>query len=49
MSVKIRVSYQENEELQQVLKLLRPVIKSTKVKKEQQGPFKKAYIDISTE
>lgn len=46
MSIKIKVSYQEREELQQVIKLLQPIIKQTKVKNEQQGTFKKAYIEI---
>lgn len=44
--VKIKISYQTPEELEKVLKLLQPLVKSMKVKKGQQGIFKKAYIEI---
>ncbi|MDO5540870.1 MAG: hypothetical protein Q4F83_12515 [Eubacteriales bacterium] len=46
MSVKIKVSYQTPQELESILKLLRPAIKSAKIKKGQQGAYKKAYIEI---
>lgn len=47
MSVKIRVSYQDTEELKQILLLLWPVVKSCKVTKDrQEGAYKKAYVDV---
>lgn len=46
MSVKIRVSYQKQEELEKVLKLLSPAIKSCKSGR-QQGEFKKVYIELN--
>lgn len=47
MSVKVKVSYQEQRELEKIVKLLRPVIKSYKVARGQQGAFKRAYIEIT--
>ena len=44
MSVKIRISYQERKELDRILDLLKPVIKTCRTS-EQQGNYKKAYID----
>ncbi len=46
MSVKIKVSYQKEQELQAILQLLRPVIKSYKAADRQQGVYKRAYIEI---
>lgn len=44
MSVKIRVSYTDDEELAGVIRLLSPVVKSCKVAKRQEGTYRKAYI-----
>lgn len=44
MSVKIRVSYESPEELQEVLKRLAPMVQKYKVSKGQEGQYKKAYI-----
>lgn len=44
MSVKIRISYQSQKELDRILELLKPVIKSYKTAAGQ-GEYKKAYID----
>jgi len=44
--IKIRVSYVEPQELQEVIELLQPKIDTCKVKKEQAGQFKKAYIEL---
>lgn len=44
MSVKIRVSYQERAELDRVLQLLRPVMKSCRISQNNDGNFRKAYI-----
>ena len=47
MSVKVRISYQEPQELHTVLKMLNPVITSYKVEKRQNGAYKRAYAEIS--
>ena len=44
--VKIKVSYEERQELEKVIKLLSPVIVSYKISKNDKGQFKKAYIEI---
>lgn len=41
---KIKLSYSTPQELQTVLKLLQPVIKSYKISKKREGQYKKAYI-----
>lgn len=45
MSVKIRVSYTDDEELAGVIQLLSPLGKKWKVAKKQKGPYKKAYTE----
>lgn len=47
MSVKIRVSYTDEEELAGVIRLLSPAVKSWKVKP-QKGRYKLAYIDMKS-
>ena len=49
VSVKIKVSYQEADELDRVLQLLRPVIKSYRISGNRAGSFRKAYIDLRDE
>lgn len=44
MSIKIKVSYENPQELQEVLKRLEPILLSCKVPKGQEGRYKKAYI-----
>lgn len=44
MSVKIRVSHTNENELQQVLALLRPVTKKYKTSKERKGEHMNTYI-----
>lgn len=46
MSIKIKVSYTEDEELAGVIRLLSPRVISYKVARQQQGKFKKAYIEL---
>ena len=46
MSVKIRVSYQDPQELAHVLRLLRPIVKKYRVSGNQKGSFRKAYIEL---
>lgn len=44
MSIKIRVSYTDEEELAGVIRLLSPMVKSWKVAKRQEGTYRNAYI-----
>ncbi len=46
MAVKVRVSYEEPQELQRVTELLQPVIKSCKANKVENGRYKRAYLDV---
>ncbi len=46
MAVKVRVSYEEPQELQMVTELLQPVIKSCKANKAENGRYKRAYLDV---
>lgn len=43
---KVRVSYEEPQELHTVLKLLNPIIKSCKADKGENGRYKRAYLDV---
>ena len=45
MSVKIKVSYTEEEELTGVIRLLSPLGKKWKVSKNQKGKYRKAYTE----
>lgn len=47
MAVKVRVSYEEPQELQMVTELLQPVIKSCKADKGENGRYKRAYLEVS--
>ena len=42
--VKIKVSYEDPEELRRILERLRPDVKSWKVSRNREGRFLKAYI-----
>ena len=46
MSVKIKISYTTKEELENVLQVLSPVMKDYKISKNQEGQYKKAYVEI---
>jgi hypothetical protein len=46
MSVKIKVSYTSEKELQGILTLLQPITKKYKTSGNQEGEHKNAYIDI---
>ena len=46
MSVKIKISYTSNEELARILQALSPVLKDYKVAKNQEGKYKKAYVEV---
>lgn len=43
--MKIRVSFQSQQGLDRVLELLKPIIVSSKVSKNDTGQFKRAYIE----
>ena len=47
--VKIRVSYKDPAELERVLRLLSPVLWSWKVSGNQEGEYRKAYLELKTE
>lgn len=44
MSVKIKVSYNTDQELQGVVKLLSPALESCKISRNREGRYKNAYI-----
>lgn len=46
MSVQIRISCLEKEELQGPLNLLKPISKNTKIAKDKKGGFYHAYIEV---
>lgn len=46
MSAKVKISYENPEELKQIVAMLSPVMRSCKVAKGQQGRYKKAYVEI---
>lgn len=46
MSVKIRISYTEEEELAGVIRLLSPALKSYKVSRKKEGKHRNAYADL---
>ena len=46
MAVKARISYEEPQELHAVTELLKPIIKSCKADKGENGRYKKAYMDL---
>lgn len=46
MTVKIKISYQEQEELHKVVKCLQPLGIELKIAKRQNGQFKNAYINL---
>lgn len=47
MSVKVRISYEKSQELHTVLKLLKPIIKSLRADKGENGRFKRAYLEVN--
>lgn len=46
MSVKIKISYNTEEELEKILQVLSPVLKDFKVARNKEGRYKKAYAEI---
>ena len=45
--VKIKISYETPEELEEVLRLLHPVTSSCKVAKCQNGAYRRAYVEMA--
>ena len=46
MAVKVKIRYEEPQELHAVTELLKPIIKSCKADKGENGRYKKAYMDL---
>jgi hypothetical protein len=46
MAAKIKVSYIMDQELKEVIELLKPKLRIVKVAKNNQGTYKKAYIEL---
>lgn len=45
--IKIKISYEKPGELERIMRLLEPLLKSAKkVKHEEAGPYKRAYISL---
>ena len=44
--IKIKISYETSGDLERVMALLAPLIKSAKIKHEQTGTYKRAYINL---
>lgn len=47
MSAKVKISYEEPQELHTVLKLLKPITKSCKAEKVGNGRYKRAYLEVN--
>jgi len=47
MAVKVRISYEKPQELHTVTELLKPIIKSCKADKGENGRFKRAYLEVN--
>ncbi len=47
MAVKVKISYEEPQELHTVLKLLKPITKSCKEDKGENGRYKRAYLEVN--
>ena len=45
--VKIKISYETPDELEEVLRLLHPVTSSYKVAKCQNGAYRRAYVEVA--
>nr|WP_288597815.1 hypothetical protein [uncultured Mediterraneibacter sp.] len=46
MSVKIKISYEDDRELMRVIRLLSPVLRSWKRSRNMEGRYKKAYVEL---
>lgn len=48
MSVKIKISYEDDRELMRVIRLLSPALKSWKRSRNMEGRYKKAYAELNS-
>ena len=46
MSVKIKISYEDDRELMRVIRLLSPALRSWKRSRNMEGHYKKAYVEL---
>lgn len=46
MAVKVRISYEEPQELHTVTEMLKPITKSCKAEKGEKGRYKRAYLEV---
>lgn len=44
--LRLKVSYKEQEQLEELLELLKPIVLFHKIAKEQKGEYKRAYITL---
>lgn len=47
MAVKVRISYEKPQELHTVTEMLKPIIKSCKAEKGENGRYKRAYLEVN--
>ena len=47
MAVKVKVSYTTPQELHTVMELLKPIVKSCKADKGENGRYKRAYLEVN--
>lgn len=47
MAVKVRISYETAQELHTVTEMLKPIIKSCKAEKGENGQYKRAYLEVN--
>lgn len=48
MSVKIKISYEDDQELMRVIRLLSPALKSWRRSRNMEGRYKKAYAELNS-
>ena len=47
MTVKIKISYNTDEELNKLIRILSPILKECKTSRNKEGKYKKAYMKLS--
>lgn len=47
--IKIKISYNTDQELEHVVRLLSPALKSCKISRNKEGRYKKAYVELVNE
>lgn len=46
--VKIKISYNTDQELERVVRLLSPALKSCRISRNKEGRYKKAYVELDS-